>query len=347
MTDVPRVELAPDYSISKIINGCWQLTSDHGGGPGSKKDTLHRFAELVDHGFTTFDCADIYTGTEELLGEFRRKLSDSDAIQIHTKLVPNKDTLADLDDKKIASAIDESLRKLHAERLDLVQFHWWDYDITGLERLYDRLLYAQSIGKIRLLGVTNFNTEKLKEIVNQDASLVSMQAQYSLLDRRPERNMTKYCAEKNISLLPYGVLAGGFLTDKYRACPAGNVGNRSLQKYRLMIDEAGGWDVFQRLVGVLAGIADKHQSGVDAIAASWVLKQPTVAAIILGIGSRSRIKENLALANVELDDEDQNRIAECLELQAVPNGEPYDLERDSDGIHGRIIRSNLLKSGST
>ena len=131
MADVPRVELAPGYSIAKIINGCWQLTPEHGGGPESRKSALRRFAELVDHGFTTFDCADIYTSTEELLGEFRRTLSDPDTIQIHTKCVPNKNSLAELDDKKIDAAIDQSLRKIGIERLDLVQFHWWDYAVPG------------------------------------------------------------------------------------------------------------------------------------------------------------------------------------------------------------------------
>ena len=346
MTDAPRVELAPGYSISKIINGCWQLTPDHGGGPESRKDALRRFAELVDHGFTTFDCADIYTGTEKLLGDFRDSLGDPDTIQIHTKLVPNKDGLAELNDRTIATTIDESLRKLRVETLDLVQFHWWDYDVPGLDRLYDRLLHAQSIGKIRLLGVTNFNSEALRKLLSQNPSLVSMQAQYSLIDRRPERQMMECCSSANVSLLPYGVLAGGFLTDKYRTCSAVDASNRSLQKYRLMIDEAGGWDLLQRLLDVLASIAGKHETGIDAIAAKWVLEQPTVAAIILGIGSRSRAESNLAMTNLALDDEDRLRIADCLVNQAIPSGEPYDLERDASSAHSRIIRTNLQEGSN-
>ena len=122
MTDVPRIELAPGYSIASIINGCWQLSAGHGGGPDTTKNSLRRFAELVEHGFTTFDCADIYTGTEELLGEFRRTLADPDTIQVHAKFVPNKQSLANLDDRKIDASIDLSRRRLGVERLDLVQF---------------------------------------------------------------------------------------------------------------------------------------------------------------------------------------------------------------------------------
>jgi aryl-alcohol dehydrogenase-like predicted oxidoreductase len=345
MTECPRVELAPDYSIAKIINGCWQLTPDHGGGPESRKNTLRRFAELADHGFTTFDCADIYTGTEELLGEFRRTLGRPDAIQVHTKFVPNKNALAELDDKSIDAAIDQSLEKLGVDMLDLVQFHWWDYAVVGLDRMYERLLHAQDVGKIRLLGVTNFNTEQLRKLLHQDESVVSMQAQYSLLDRRPERSMIGTCTEGNVALLPYGVLAGGFLSDKYVGNAAPIDPNRSLQKYRLIIEEAGGWDALQRLLEVLAGIAGKYDTSVDVIAAKWVLDQPTVAAIILGIGSRSRIESNLMVSNVQLDDEDRQNIVECLGNLAIPAGDPYDLERDANSIHSRIIRTELQDTG--
>ncbi len=347
MTECPRVELAPDYSIAKIINGCWQLTPDHGGGPGSRKSTLRRFAELVDHGFTTFDCADIYTGTEELLCELRRTLHDPEMIQVHTKFVPNKNSLAVLDDKTIDAAIEQSLRKLGVDRLDLVQFHWWDYAVAGLERMFERLLHAQSIGKIRLLGVTNFNTEQLRKLLGQDASVVSMQAQYSLLDRRPEQSMIECCAEDDVALLPYGVLAGGFLSDRYLGNPGPADPNRSLQKYRLIIEEAGGWDALQRLLSVLAGIAAKHNASIDAIAARWVLDQPTVAAIILGIGSRSRAGKNLALGEIHLHDDDRHNIVECLKSLTVPPGDPYDVERDDNSAHSRIIRTELQDAGVT
>jgi aryl-alcohol dehydrogenase-like predicted oxidoreductase len=346
MTDVPRVELAPDYSIAKIINGCWQLTPDHGGGPESRKDALRNFAELVDHGFTTFDCADIYTGTEELLGDFRRTLANPDTIQVHTKFVPDKESLARLDDKKIDAAIDRSLTRLGVEMLDLVQFHWWDYAVAGPDRMYERLLHAQSVGKIRLLGVTNFNTEHLQLLLNKDASIVSMQAQYSLLDRRPERHMTACCSGNNVALLPYGVLAGGFLSDKYLGRPAPDTINRSLQKYRLIIDDAGGWDVLQRLLELLADIAGNHDSSIDAIAARWVLDQPTVAAIILGVGSRSRAQKNSALGQLQLQGADRDRIDKCLQAQKIPQGDPYDLERDAGSVHSGIIRTELQSTSA-
>ena len=341
MTEVPRVELAPGYTISRIINGCWQLMPDHGGGPDGKKDTLRRFAELVESGFTTFDCADIYTGTEELLGEFRRTLADPDAVQIHTKLVPNKMALANLDDRKIDAAIELSLSKLGVERIDLLQFHWWDYDVPGLQRLYERLLCIQQTGKIRLLGVTNFNTGKLRQLKAVGSAIATTQNQYSLLDRRPERSMLEYCQANGVSMLPYGTLAGGFLSMKYHCQPISAKVNRSLQKYRLIIEDAGGWDRFQGLLEVLGELALKHASQIESIAAKWVLDQPAVAAIILGTGRHSRADQNSSLCRLELDDADRQRITACLADLRSPPGEPFDLERDTHSPHSRIIRTEL------
>lgn len=341
MTEPRRFELAPGYTVSRVINGCWQLTPDHGGGPGSEKETLRIFAELVDHGFTTFDCADIYIGVEALLGKFRRGLDDPDAIQVHTKFAPNRDTLHDLTDQDIDAAIDRSLKRLGVEQLDLLQFHWWHYATPGLESAVARLVRAQQAGKIRLIGLTNFDTEHVQQIVATGASIVSLQAQYSLLDRRPEKHMTTLATETGIRLLPYGVLAGGFLTEKYLHATCPSKLNRSLQKYRLVIDETGGWEMFQRLLALLATIAQKHRATIGAVAARWVLDQPHVAAVILGVGSRSRARENLALASLHLDDEDRQAISAQLQAQAIPAGDMYELERDPEGPHTRIIKKNL------
>ena len=344
MGEVDRVELAPGYSISKIINGCWQLTPDHGGGPGTEKETHRIFADLVDHGFTTFDCADIYIGVEEMLGRFRRSLADPHSIQIHTKYAANRDTLHELTSAKIDAAIDRSLQRLGVERLDLLQYHWWNYDVPGLENLTDRMIRAQRAGKIRLLGLTNFDTHHVKDIVDSGADIVSLQSQYSLLDRRPEKQMTDLFAAKGVRLLPYGVLAGGFLTEKYLGVDSPAEMNRSLQKYRLIIDEFGGWQALQHLLEALAGVAARHDTSVGAIATRWILDQPAVAAVILGTGSQSRAKQNAAIGNLQLDEDDRLQIARVLDSNNIPPGDMYDLERDFDGPHTRIIKMNLHDS---
>lgn len=341
MADITRAWLAPGYSVASVINGCWQLTPDHGGGPGSEAAVFSMFSELVEHGFTTFDCADIYTGVEQLLGRFRRRLADPDRIQIHTKLVPDKSTLHDLTAGRVDAVINRSLQRLGVDCLDLVQFHWWDYRVAGLELLTGRLLRAQQAGKIRLLGATNFDTAHIQSLLQQDVPVTSLQTQYSLLDRRPEKHMTALASETGVALLPYGVLAGGFLSEKYLGLPAPDVSNRSLTKYRLMIDEAGGWDSYQALLQVLSRIAKKHDVSVDLVAARWVLDQPAVKAIILGTGSQSRAVHNTKLAELELDADDLREIRRQLARQKTAAGDMYDLERDPASAHAGIIKTEL------
>lgn len=346
MTELARVRLAPAYSISPVINGCWQLTPDHGGGPASEADTFRRFSELVEQGFTTFDCADIYTGVESLLGRFRRSLPDPDIIQVHTKLVPDKATLHDLTADRVDAVINRSLKRLGMEQLDLVQFHWWDYRVPGLELMTERLLKAQQDGKIRLLGATNFNSDHVSQLLVQGIPLVSLQTQYSLLDRRPEKRMAGLSADSGVCLLPYGVLAGGFLAGKFLGARPPARMNRSLTKYRLIIDEAGGWETYQGLLQLLSAIARKHGVALEQVAARWVLDKPAVRAIVLGTGSRSRAAENRALADLELDSEDREAIHRQLERQNIPAGDMYDLERDENGPHAAIIRTDLQQPKS-
>ncbi len=341
MTEPGRVWLAPDYSISPVINGCWQLTPDHGGGPSSEAEIFNIFAELVEQGFTTFDCADIYTGVESLLGRYRRSLPDPDLIQVHTKLVPDKATLHELTAGQVDSVINRSLKRLGVERLDLVQFHWWDFDVPGLELLTERLVRAQQSGKIRLLGATNFNSDQVLQLLGQDIPLVSLQTQFSLLDRRPEKRMTELSRKSGVALLPYGVLAGGFLSRKYLGARAPTRMNRSLVKYRLIIEEAGGWGIYQELLRTLSSIAEKHGLPLELIAARWAMNQPGVRAIILGIGTRSRASLNRALSKIELDAQDRQKIRIQLGRQKTPDGDLYDLERDENGPHARIIKTNL------
>ena len=345
MADITRTWLAPGYSVASVINGCWQLTPDHGGGPARETDIFNMFAELVEHGFTTFDCADIYTGVEHLLGRFRSRLADPDRIQIHTKLVPDKSTLHQLTANQVDAVIDRSLKRLGVECLDLVQFHWWDYRVAGLELLTERLLKAQQAGKIRLLGATNFDTAHIRQMLRGDIPVISLQTQYSLLDRRPEKHMAALAAESGVGLLPYGVLAGGFLSDKYLGARPPLASNRSLTKYRLMIEETGGWDAFQELLQVLSRIAGKHAVTIDLVAAKWALSRPAVKAIILGAGSKSRALHNLKLAELELDTEDLQAIERQLARQKIPAGDMYGLERDETGAHAGIIKTELQQAG--
>jgi aryl-alcohol dehydrogenase-like predicted oxidoreductase len=341
MPDGKRFELAPGYSIPPLINGCWQLTPDHGGGPPDEAGIMRRFAELLDHGFNCFDCADIYTGVEELLGRFRRSLANPGAMQVHTKLVPDKASLGSLTAADVDAILHRSLRRLGVEQLDLVQFHWWDYQVPGMLMVAEQLMRAQQAGKVRLVGATNFDTAHIRQLLDHGVPVVSLQTQYSLLDRRPQRQMTGLAQQRGVALLPYGVLAGGLLAAHNLGAAAPAAANRSHTKYQLVIEEAGGWSAFQQLLAVLASVAAAHGVGPEQVAAHWVLQQPAVAAIILGTGTRSHVAENMALTSLELGDDDYAQIDTALARLQVPAGDMYELERDQQGPHAGIIKTEL------
>ncbi|MDD4904506.1 MAG: aldo/keto reductase, partial [Candidatus Bipolaricaulis sp.] len=204
MANIERVELAPGYSISRVIKGSWQLAGGHGAvDAANAHDDMRRF---VDAGITTFDCADIYTGVEEMIGRFLRqsqhamRAGEMPPVEVHTKCVPDLDRLPQLRRADVEATVDRSLCRLGVERLDLVQLHWWDYDIHGYVDAAGWLHALEKQGKIRHLGVTNFDAEHLLEIVREGIPIVSNQVQYSVLDRRPEPSLSAVCREHGISL---------------------------------------------------------------------------------------------------------------------------------------------------
>jgi aryl-alcohol dehydrogenase-like predicted oxidoreductase len=342
--DIPRVELAPGYSIPRHIVGLWQLSAGHQRSPTSDEDALTALEQYFDAGFDTFDCADIYTGVEEILGRFRARLgARAEHLKVHTKFVPHRDALAHLDRDTVVATIDRSLRRLRAERLDLVQFAWWDYDVPAYVQVLGWLGELQTAGKIRLLGTTNFDVARLREMEVSDVVMAVHQVQYSLLDRRPQRYLTDYLDRQGGAMVCYGSLAGGFLTGGWlgKGEPDGGLANRSLTKYRLMIDEAGGWELYQRLLGVVAEIARQH--GVDPahVASAWVLAQPVVAAVIVGMRSTGHLSAANRAFSFWLTAEDQDRIDSLHRLHQGPRGDIFGLEREPTGPHAAIMWTDL------
>ena len=375
--DVPRAQLAPGYTVSRLLKGGWQLAGGHG-----RVDAAAAMADMdrfVDAGITTFDCADIYTGVEALIGEWlkRRRVQDHAVpVQVHTKYVPDLDRLPTHARADVVRGVDRSLARLGVERLDLVQLHWWDYDIAGYVDAAVWLDEQRRAGKIRHIGLTNFDRQHLAEIVGAGVPVVSHQVQYSVLDRRPANVVAAQCARDGIGLLCYGALAGGFLSERYRGQPdpAPPLENRSLVKYRLIIDEFGGpstprepqggpepgrgtigsgpsraasrdgWERFQEMLAALGEVAARHGVGIGAVAIRWVLDQPGVSGVIVGARHARHLDQAKQACLIALDDEDRAAIARVQTASSGPSGDVYDLERVKGGPHASIMRYTLADS---
>ena len=311
-----RLRFVEGLPICRVLNGMWQVSGAHGRiDPAAALDAM---AAYHDAGFTTWDLADHYGPAEDFIGEFRRRLSASrgeaalEDVQAFTKWVPRPGPMTR---QIVENNVDISLRRMGVERLDLLQFHWWEY---GDRRFLDALQHLTALreeGKIHRVALTNFDTERLREIADNGIRVVSNQVQYSLIDRRPEVQMAGVCEEQRVWLLPYGVLCGGLLSDRYLGQPEPgrpSLNTASLGKYKQMVDAWGGWDLFQRLLTALRAIADKHDVSIANVASRYILEQPAVAGIIIGarLGVAEHIAENAGVFGFQLDGEDYAAIDE-------------------------------------
>jgi aryl-alcohol dehydrogenase-like predicted oxidoreductase len=264
----------------------WQVAGGHGYIDHEK--AVEDMIKYHDSGFTTWDLADIYGPAEDLIGEFRRRLlklrgkGELERIQALTKWVPRPGKITRA---AVIENIQKSLNRMNVSSIDLLQFHWWDYDNPYYMDALKYLNELKDNGIIKNIGLTNFDTERLQIMMDADLPIVSNQIQYSIIDRRPEVKMIPFCQKQSISLFAYGSLCGGLMSDRYfgREKPSiGELDTLSLRKYYQMIEAWGGWNLFQELLSNLNTIAQKYNVSIANIATRYILDSPTVAGVIIG-----------------------------------------------------------------
>ncbi len=303
-----------------LIVGCWQL-DNRSWKSLSEAEVLRAIDTYLALGITSFDTADIYGRSEQLLGQC---LQGRDCT-ILTKAVFFDHVPTP---RQIQGKVETSLRNLKRERLDCIQIHWHNPQLDFAATL---TAFADLVeqGKIRRLGVTNFNTPMLEKAL-QYAPITSHQVQYSLIDRRVEHAMQEFCLKNDVVLLAYGPLAGGFLGDRFRGTFAPKVEPDHARSfyYSSMIEAHGGWSPVQKLLETLAEVAQKYQKTIDQVALNWVKQQPGVAAVISGLTlNRERIQRNVEALQWQLETEDVKHLsARSAELFQQP-GDIYSYER--------------------
>lgn len=332
---IPKTIIAPDLSVTQVIKGCWQLSGGHRGDDSTDRTAgqkaVEDFSKFYNAGITSWDCADHYGPAELLIGRcLEENPEQAPNIQVLTKLcVFTSAEMSSLNKGYINRAVGSSLSKLGQPRVDLMQFYWGDYDQPRYPDAVKYLGDMQAEGKIGHIGVTNFDVARMQKIVDTGVKVATNQLQYSLLDTRPENITAQFCATNDIKLLPYGVLAGGFLSEKYLDAPINSVkiDTSSKGKYARVIFERGGWKWFQSLLTALDTVAKKHGSNIPNVASRWVLDKPGVAGVILGARNANHLDDHVALFNLKLDDDDRGLIQEVLDKGKKPKGDCYQWER--------------------
>ena len=231
----------------------------------------------------------------------------------------------------VEAAIDLSCQRLGVETIDLLQFHWWQYEHPAYLDALRHLDALRARGRIRHLALTNFDAAHLRVVLGCGIKIVSNQICYGCLDMRAAGEMTALCEEHGVKLICFGVLAGGFLSDKWVGLPepaVDDINDWSKMKYKRFVDIIGGWDRLQALLSALHAVGAKHGASVANVAVRYIMQQPAVAAVIVGarLGQSSHIQENLAVFGFSLDESDRAQIGAAIGgLTPVPGdcGDEY------------------------
>ncbi|KAH7129014.1 NADP-dependent oxidoreductase domain-containing protein [Dactylonectria macrodidyma] len=302
-----------DRRLPRIFSGLWQMSSPAWGAAPTSK-IVNQFSKHIQGGFTAFDMADHYGDAEVIFGRFRSSYPHKNAIFAATKYCVFHPM--EVSRKAVQDNVSERCNRLQQRKIDLLQFHWQFYDD---KKYLDALRYLEDDERVDMIGLCNFDTKHLEEVLNSGITVHSNQIQFSLIDSRPAVEMGEVCLKHNIKLLTYGTLCGGFLAEKWLNKPEPEVYDDTItpsqRKYQGMIRSWGGWVLFQELLTALKSIATKHSVDISNVATRWVLDFPYVGAVIVGarMGISEHTDANLASFGWSLDQDDQDKVEKILD----------------------------------
>ena len=268
----------------------------------------------MEAGINFFDTADIYGyGVSE---EYLSKALGSrrDEAIIATKFgaeMAGDPSRSGASPRWIERAVEDSLRRLDTDRIDLYQLHRPDEN-TPIEDTLDALDRLISVGKVRQIGCSNYSETEIEEALATShkrglARFVSVQNEYSLLHREPEHGVTDACLRNGLALLPYFPLASGMLTGKYsrgEEAPAGSrLAGMSASRAERFANERNFEHVEQ-----LETFAKERGHTILELAISWLVAQPAVASVIAGATSPEQVWANVEAAKWQLLDKDLTEI---------------------------------------
>ncbi|KAI0519741.1 hypothetical protein KFK09_007200 [Dendrobium nobile] len=305
--------------ICRIINGMWQTSGGWGTIDGGA--AVEAMLSHADAGLTSFDMSNHYGPAEDLYGFFINRVRRErppeflEKIKGLTKWVPSP---VNMTSNYVRESINTSLKRMDVASLDMLQFHWWDYSNSGYLDALKHLADLKEEGKIKTLGLTNFDTERLQIILENGIPIVSNQVQHSVIDMRPQQKMAELCQQTGVKLITYGTVMGGLLSEKFLdvnlSIPFSGptLNTPSLKKYKRMVDAWGSWSLFQVLLQRLKNIASKHGVSIPSVAVRYVLNQASVAGSMVGVrlGLSEHIKDTCAILSLDLDEEDMRSITE-------------------------------------
>jgi aryl-alcohol dehydrogenase-like predicted oxidoreductase len=306
--------------VSRVILGCMSYGDpSRGGHPWSLplEEARPFFRRAIEGGITTFDTANVYSAgsSEEITGALLKEFTKREEIVIATKvngrMGPGSNG-AGLSRGAIMTQIDASLQRLGTDYVDLYQIHRFDPEVPIAETMAALHDVVKS-GKARYIGASSMWTWQFAEMqhtadVEGLTRFVSMQDQYSLLQREEEREMHPYCLDSGVGVIPWSPLARGKLTRDWADTTSRSETDEFGKK---LFDEQQD----KAIVDAVASVAEERGVSRAQVALAWVLAQPAVTAPIVGATKPQHLDDAIAAAELELTDDE----LDALEAAYVPH----------------------------
>lgn len=307
-----RVLGRSELSVSEIALGSW-LTY----GIGVERDTAAACVDRAfDLGINFIDTANIYGkgAAESVLGEILQGRDRSSYVLATKLFFPMTETDRGLSAAQIHKQLDASLRRLRTDYVDLYQCHRYD-PATPLEETMRGLTEVVQQGKARYVGFSEWTPEQIQAAIDVPnvVSFVSSQPQYSMLWRKPERGVIPLCAQHGISQIVWSPLAQGILTGKYKPGTPPPRGSRATNEaMNSFIRPEMMSDALLSAVQQLVPLANDLEISMAQLALAWVLREPNVAAAIIGASRPEQVTENAAASGIRLSEDVLHRIDDIL-----------------------------------
>ena len=299
----------------------------------------------LDAGVNLIDTADVYSGglSEEITGDVLQGRRDDVLLATKARMVvgpgPNDGGASRY---HIVRSVEQSLKRLRTDHIDLYQIHEWDGQ-TPLEETLEALDSLVRSGKVRYVGVSNYSGWQLmKALATADAHTyqryVSQQIHYTLQAREAEQELIPLTLDQGLGVLVWSPLAGGLLSGKYRRDVTAPEGSRHLTDWNEppVHDEAKLYDI----VDVLVEIAAAHEVSAAPVALAWLLGRPGVTSLVIGARTEEQLSDNLAAADLVLTEDERARLDTA---SAVPLPYPHWHQANTAGDRLSAADLTLLK----
>ena len=287
-------------------------------------DSLPFFRRAIEAGINFFDTADMYSlgASEQITGRALREFGPSrDKVVIATKVfnaMGDDPNARGLSRKHIHHAIDDSLKRLGTDYVDIYQIHRFDYE-TPIEETLEALDQVVRQGKALYIGASSMYAWQFAQMLAKSrelglAKFTTMQNHYNLIYREEEREMLPLCREMGIGVIPWSPLARGFLAGNRTKTDHGETLRAKTDDYaQKLYYQPSDFAVVDRVTEVAA----RHGVSNAQIALAWVLAQPGITAPIIGASKMPQLDEAIAALNVKLTPEDLTALAEPYQPHAI------------------------------